>query len=195
MSIDLQEHYRAQARITAMEGVLAMLRYIGEDPARDGLLETPDRVVRSWTEMFSGYKVDVPGLFKTFESGGYDQMVVLKDVEFVSFCEHHLLPFQGVAHIGYLPSDRIVGLSKLARVVDAYARRLQVQERMTADIGNAMVKGLNANGVAVVVEAHHQCMSCRGVRKANAKMVTSFLVGPFEREVACRAEFFNLIRG
>jgi len=180
------------------ENIRRILQYIGEDPKREGLLETPSRVVKSYAELFSGYRYkteeEIGSLLKVFTDGACDEMILVKDIEFVSMCEHHMLPFSGVAHIAYLPKDQIVGLSKLARIVDVYARRLQVQERLTQQVTESLMKHLQPNGVACVIEAHHQCMSCRGVKKANAKMVTSSLTGAF-REPAARAEFYSLIRG
>ena len=171
-----------------------LARHLVEDPTREGLVDTPKRFAKAFLEMTSGYHVDVSGLFTVFDKETYDQMVVVKDVEFTSLCEHHLLPFVGVAHVGYIPEDKIVGLSKIARVVDAFARRLQVQERLTMQVAAAIQTHLRPRGVAVLMEAHHQCMSCRGVRKANAKMVTSEVLGCFRDEPETRAEFFSLVR-
>lgn len=173
--------------------IRAMISHIGDDPSRDGLKDTPERVVRSWKELFSGYDQDPSKLFKVFDVA-YDQMVVVKDVDFVSFCEHHLLPFEGVAHVAYIPAGKVVGLSKIARVVDVFARRLQVQERLTNEIGDCIAEHLCPKGVGVVLEAHHSCMSCRGVKKRNAKMITSYLSGVLRDEPDCRAEFLSLVR-
>lgn len=181
------------------EAVMRMVEYVGEDSTRPGLLDTPERVRRAWLEMFAGYWVNVPGLFQLFDAEACDEMVVVKDVEFVSVCEHHLLQFEGVAHVAYLPSSdvkKVIGLSKVARIVDAFARRMQIQEKLTAQIADAIFDhaGLAPKGVGVVVEAHHSCMSCRGVRKRKARMVTSALRGAFKSDPATRAEFLNLVR-
>lgn len=181
----------------AKGAVRELLKFIGEDPDREGLLETPHRVVKSYADLFSGYQYDtddkIAAVLKVFEDGACDEMVLLKDIEFVSFCEHHLLPFIGKAHIAYLPNGKVVGISKLARILDVYARRLQIQERLTQQVTSALDKYLNPLGSACVVEAHHQCMSCRGVMKQNSVMVTSSLTGQF-REPEVRSEFFHLIR-
>lgn len=178
----------------AQNAVKTLLSFVGENPEREGLLDTPKRVVKAWYEMLGGYRIDPKEIFTTFEGEGYDEMVLLKDIEFRSFCEHHMLPFLGTAHVAYIPGERIVGLSKPARVVDIFSQRLQVQERLTKEIADCVGERLNPKGVAVVVEAHHQCMSCRGVKKQNTTMVTSKLVGDF-REQVVRDEFFSLIKG
>jgi GTP cyclohydrolase I len=183
---------------TFTSSVREMLRYIGEDVSREGLKDTPERVRKAWLEMFSGYGHSPGEVLKSFEDGAerYDEMIVLKDVEFTSFCEHHILPFSGVAHVAYLPRGRIVGLSKLARLVEIFAKRLQVQERLTQQIATSInqVLGNNCRGAACVVEASHSCMACRGVKKQNAVMVTSCLLGSFRDDPATRAEFLNFIR-
>jgi GTP cyclohydrolase I len=172
-----------------------LLRYVGENPQRDGLLQTPDRVARAWLEMTEGYQLNPAQFLSTTFEGESDEMVVLKNIEFTSFCEHHLLPFTGVAHVGYLPSQgRIVGLSKLARVVDVYAKRLQVQERMTSEIANAIDSYLSPAGVGVVVEGTHSCMCLRGVKKSGGSMITSHLRGTFRENPATRNEFLSLVR-
>ena len=177
------------------ESVRRIIEYIGDDPNREGLKDTPSRVVRSYSELFGGYGSDVKSALKTFEDGTCDEMVVVKDIEFTSFCEHHMLPFTGKAHVGYVPNGRIVGLSKVARVVDMFARRLQVQERLTSQIAEALMgEPLSPVGVGCMIEASHSCMSCRGVRKQTAVTITSDLRGVF-REHAVRAEFLSLIRG
>ena len=178
-----------------MEGrgtIESLIRLIGDDPTREGLRETPDRVIRSYTELFSGYKQDPAELMKVFEDGACDEMVLVKNLEFVSFCEHHLLPFTGVAHIGYLPDKRIIGLSKLARLLDVFARRLQVQERLTSQITQALMEHLRPRGAGCIIEASHTCMSCRGVKKQQATMVTSSLVGAFREDQRTRSEFLQL---
>jgi GTP cyclohydrolase I len=177
------------------EAVRQVLLAIGEDPTREGLLDTPARVVRSWSELFAGYRQDPAEILKTTfgEVHGYDEMVLLKGIPFHSFCEHHMLPFEGKAHVAYLPKERVVGLSKLARLVDCYARRLQIQERMTREIANAIMTHLQPQGCGVVIEAAHGCMVCRGVKKEGARMVTSALEGEFKTP-ATRAEFLSLIK-
>lgn len=180
---------RKPSEIAVRNAVRTLLLHMGEDPAREGLLDTPKRVVKAWREMTEGYTLDPVAILGTdFEANGYDEMIVCRDIEFVSVCEHHLLPFTGVAHVGYVPRRRVVGLSKMARLVDCYARRLQIQENMTKQIADTMQRVLNPLGVAVIVQARHSCMSCRGVRKASASMVTTQLVGVL-RKPAARAEF------
>ena len=184
------DHARAAA------AVRELLIAIGEDPERDGLLETPHRVARAWAELLAGHGVDASGVLgKTFDIA-HDEMVLVKDIELVSTCEHHLLPFTGVAHVGYIPSEngRVTGLSKLARLVDIYARRLQVQERLTTQIADALVEHLDARGVIVVIEAEHTCMTMRGVRKPGSRTVTSAVRGLL-RHPATRAEAMSLIIG
>lgn len=176
------------------DAIKLILRYIGEDPDREGLRETPERVMRSYAEIFSGYSVNISSLFKTFEDGVCDEMVIVKGIPFVSFCEHHLLPFSGVAHVGYLPKGKIVGLSKMARLVDAYAKRLQVQERMTVQITSAMDTYLSPLGSGCVVTAEHSCMSCRGVLKQGTMTITSSLTGTFRNDSKCRDEFLQLVK-
>jgi GTP cyclohydrolase I len=170
------------SRAQAEEAVRTLIRWAGDDPKREGLLATPGRVTDAYEEWFAGYEQDpVELLSRTFgEVGEYDDLVVLRDIRMESVCEHHMAPIHGVAHIAYLPSKRVVGISKLARVVDAYARRLQIQERLTADIAHALQQALNPRGVAVVIEAAHGCMSSRGVHKHGSRLVTKTLLG------ACR---------
>lgn len=175
--------------------VRVLLRWAGDDPEREGLKETPARFTRAFEEWFAGYQVD-PALLlrRTFqETAGYDEMVVLRDIDFVSHCEHHLAPIIGKAHIGYLPHSRVVGISKLARVVEAYARRLQIQERLTAQIAAAIETVLEPRGVAVVIEASHQCMTTRGVRQHGVSMVTSQMTGAFREDPMTRREFLAMI--
>lgn len=177
-----------------VDAVVRLIEFIGEDPQRAGLVDTPDRVIRAFGEMTEGYKVDVEGLLtRTFEDR-CDEMVVVRDIEFTSLCEHHLLPFTGTAAVGYVPKDRVVGLSKLARLVDAYARRLQVQERMTVQIAEAIETYLDPLGVGVVVAARHSCMGCRGVRKPSAEMVTSSMLGVFRGKPEARTEFLTFVQ-
>ncbi|HKY93813.1 MAG TPA: GTP cyclohydrolase I FolE [Kiloniellales bacterium] len=182
-------------RGAALAAVETLIRFAGDDPKREGLKGTPDRVVRAYEEHFSGYAIDpVDLLSRTFEEvDGYDEMVLLRDIRFESHCEHHILPIIGRVHIGYLPRKRVVGISKLARVVDAFARRLQIQEKMTAQIANAINEVLNPIGVGVVVEAAHQCMTTRGVHKPGVTMVTSRMLGSFRSSAPTRREFLALI--
>jgi GTP cyclohydrolase I len=180
----------------AETAVRTLLAWLGEDPEREGLSGTPDRVVRSWREMFAGYGADVADILSTTfeEVDGYAGMVLLAHIPFVSHCEHHILPFHGHAHVAYLPAGRVVGLSKLARLVDVYARRLQIQERMTVQIATALETALQPRGVAVVVDAHHMCMSARGVGKAGSSMRTSQFTGAFETDAELRNAFYEGIR-
>lgn len=180
----------------AKAALRTILLYLGEDPDREGLLETPDRIVRSYEELFCGYKQDPKDILqKSFGIENYDQMVIIKSVPFVSFCEHHFLPFTGKCSIAYIPKgQRVVGLSKLARLVDIFAKRLQIQERMTLQIADALEQHIAPAGIAVVVEAVHQCMACRGVKKKGASMITSDMRGAFRSNESARAEFLNLVR-
>jgi GTP cyclohydrolase I len=174
--------------------VRTLLDEIGEDPGRDGLLGTPERVRRMYAELTSGYATDPEALLNgaSFEVD-YDEMVVVRDIEFYSLCEHHLLPFYGVAHVGYLPRGRVVGLSKVPRIVDMYARRLQVQERMTQQIADVLMEKLAPKGVGCVVEAAHLCTMMRGVQKPGTRMLTSAMLGRFRRDAKTRSEFLALI--
>jgi GTP cyclohydrolase IA len=183
------------SRGEAEQAVRTLIRWAGEHPEREGLLDTPRRVVRAYEEWFEGYDQDpVEILQRTFEEvGGYDEIVVLRDIPFQSCCEHHMAAIQGTVHVGYLPRSRVVGISKLARVVDAYARRLQVQERLTAQIADTIDEVLKPRGVAVVVKATHACMSTRGVRKHGVSMVTSRMLGAFREDPATRQEFLTAI--
>jgi GTP cyclohydrolase I len=179
----------------AEDAVRTLLRWAGEDPQREGLLDTPKRVVKAYRDWFSGYHSD-PGeyLRRTFEEvAGYDEMVVLRDIEFESHCEHHMAPIVGRAHVGYLPTNRVVGISKLARVVEGFARRFQVQEKLTAQIAQCIQENLNPAGVAVVVDASHECMTTRGVHKRGVSMVTSQMLGAFRDDARTRAEFLQFI--
>lgn len=186
---------RRPSREEAEAAVRTLLRWTGDDPEREGLLDTPARVVRAYEEFFSGYAVDpVEFLNRTFsETEGYDEIVVLRDIRVESHCEHHMVPIVGKAHVGYLPKNRVVGISKIARLVDAYARRLQIQEKLTAQIANTMQEVLDPRGVAVVIEASHQCMTTRGVHKSGAGMVTSRMLGAFRDDPATRREFLTMI--
>ena len=188
-----QEHRPSRAE--AEQAVRTLLRWAGDDPTREGLLGTPGRVARAFEEWFAGYDRDpVDYLQRTFEEvENYDEMVVLRDIRFESHCEHHLAPIIGRAHIGYLPRGRVVGISKLARVVELYAKRLQIQEKMTAQIANSIAEVLRPEGVAVVLEASHQCMTTRGVHKSGVTMVTSRMLGAFRDNPSTRREFLTLI--
>ena len=172
-----------------------LLRWAGEDPSREGLLETPQRVVKAYQEWFKGYDEDPADMLqRVFEEvEGYDEIVLLKDIRFESYCEHHLAPIIGKAHVAYLPTDRVVGISKLARVVDAYAKRMQVQEKMTAQIANALNDVLKPRGVAVIIEAEHHCMSTRGVHKHGVSMVTTKMLGVFKDNRDMRKEILDLV--
>jgi GTP cyclohydrolase I len=183
------------SRAEAEEAVSTLLRWAGDDPTREGLKDTPARVARAFEEWFSGYGSDPQAyLARTFEEvHGYDEMVVLKDIRFESHCEHHLAPIIGRAHIAYLPNHRVVGISKLARVLDAYAKRLQIQEKMTAQIANTIDQVLQPKGVAVVIDASHQCMTTRGVHKPGVSMVTSRMLGDFRSDSKTRREFLAII--
>ena len=183
-------------RAEAEAAVRTLIRWAGDDPSREGLLGTPERVVRSYEEFFRGYSED-PALIlrRTFEeTEGYDEMVVLRDIGFESYCEHHMVPIIGKAHVAYLPHRRVVGISKLARVVEAFAKRLQIQEKMTVQIAETIEKELKPRGVAVVIEASHQCMTTRGVHKPGVAMVTSRMLGAFRDEPITRGEFLAMIR-
>lgn len=182
-------------RDEAEAAVRTLLRWAGDDPDREGLLDTPGRVVRAYEEWFGGYDIDpLDYLQRTFEEvGGYDEMVVLRNIPFESYCEHHVAPIIGKAHVGYIPTDRVVGISKLARVVHGYAKRLQVQEKLTAQIAQAITDVLAPQGVAVVIEASHQCMTTRGVHTHGVTMVTSQMLGLFRRDPRTRQEFLNMI--
>jgi GTP cyclohydrolase I len=184
-------------REAAEEAVRTLLAYAGEDPTREGLVETPARVVRSYDEFFAGYSADPAKLLATTfgDAAGYDEMVVLRHITLHSHCEHHMVAFVGTATVGYLPKDRVVGISKLARLVDAYARRLQVQERLTKQIADALEEHLRPRGIGVLVESAHECMTTRGVHKPGATMVTSDLRGAFREDGRLRAEFLALARG
>ena len=180
----------------AEEAVRVLIRWAGGNPSREGLLDTPARVVRSYKEFFAGYQVDPRDLLmRTFsEVDGYDEMIVLKNIRFESYCEHHMVPIIGRAHVAYLPEHRVVGISKLARLVDAFAKRLQIQEKMTVQIADTLNEVLQPKGVAVMLEAAHQCMSTRGVHKAGTDMVTSRMLGSFRTDPSTRREFLSIVR-
>ncbi len=183
------------SRKQAKEAVRTLLLWAGEDPHREGLVDTPERVARAYEDWFSGYKEDpVSFLKRTFEEvNGYDELIVLRDITFESHCEHHMAPIIGHAHVGYLPNSKVVGISKLARVVEAFARRFQVQEKMTAQVANCIWDVLSPKGVGVVIEASHQCMTTRGIHKSNVSMVTSQMLGTFRKDARTRAEFLRMI--
>ena len=183
------------SREEAEAAVRTLLQWAGDDADREGLRDTPARVARAWEEFFSGYGVDPKALLeRTFsETEGYDEMVLLRDIRFESHCEHHLAPIIGCAHVAYMPKHRVVGISKLARVVEAFARRLQIQEKMTVQIANTINEVLEPNGVAVVIEAAHQCMTTRGVHKPGVSMVTSCMLGQFRSNASTRREFLSLV--
>jgi GTP cyclohydrolase I len=184
------------SREDAEEAVRTLLRWTGDDPAREGLTETPARVVRAYEEFFRGYGEDPFSLLETTfeETDGYDEIVLLRDIRFESTCEHHMAPILGHAHVAYLPHRRVVGISKLARVVDAYAKRLQIQEKLTAQIANTIAEVLQPRGVAVIVEAQHQCMTTRGVHKPGTTLVTSRMLGAFRDNPETRKELMAMLR-
>ncbi|MCX8133439.1 MAG: GTP cyclohydrolase I FolE [Roseococcus sp.] len=184
-------------REEAEAAVRTLLLWAGDDPDREGLVDTPARVVRAYEEFFAGYATDpVEMLARSFEeTDGYDEMVVLRDIRLESHCEHHMVPIIGRAHVAYLPNGRVVGISKLARVVEAYAKRLQIQEKLTAQIANTIDSVLKPKGVAVVIEAAHQCMTTRGIHKPGVSMVTSRMLGEFRTNDATRREFLSMISG
>jgi GTP cyclohydrolase I len=186
----------APTREQAEEAVRTLIRWAGDDPEREGLRHTPQRVTRAFDEFFAGYDADPAAILRrTFsETDGYDEMVTLRDIPVASHCEHHMVPFVGKAHVAYIPDHRVVGLSKIARVVDAFARRLQIQEKLTVQIADAIDAVLKPRGVAVVIEAEHMCMSCRGVNKPGVATVTSRMLGLFRRDARTRREFLAMIR-
>lgn len=185
----------AVTREQALAAVRTLLRWAGDEPSREGLRDTPKRVVDAYAEWFSGYNEDPQDyLSRTFEEvAGYDEMIVLRDIQFESFCEHHMAPIIGCAHVGYVPDGKVVGISKLARVVDAFAHRFQVQEKMTAQIATCISEVLHPRGVGVVVDAVHQCMTTRGVHKRGVSMITSQMLGSFREDARTRAEFLRFI--
>lgn len=183
------------SREQAMEAVKTLLAYTGDDPSREGLVDTPKRVIKAYDEFFAGYKEDpVEVLSRTFEQvEGYDEMVIVKGIRVESHCEHHMVPIIGVAHVGYIPNKKVVGISKLARMVDLFGKRLQTQETMTAQIADTIEKVLNPKGVAVVIDAAHMCMTTRGIHKTETSTVTSRMLGTFRKNANTRSEFMNLI--
>jgi GTP cyclohydrolase I len=185
------------SRAEAEMAVQTLIRWAGDDPAREGLTDTPGRVARAYEEFFAGYAIDpIAFLDRTFEeTDGYDEMVTLRDIALESYCEHHMVPIIGKAHVAYVPKRRVVGISKLARVVEAFAKRLQIQEKLTVQIANTLNDVLQPRGVAVVIEAAHQCMTTRGVHKPGVTMVTSRMLGVFRTDASTRREFLAMIRG
>ena len=183
------------SREEAEKAVHTLIRWAGEDPSREGLVDTPRRVAQAYEDWFSGYSEDpISFLQRTFEEvDGYDEIIVLKDITFESHCEHHIAPIIGKAHVGYLPNNKVVGISKLARVVEAFARRFQVQEKMTAQIANCIEDVLKPKGVGVVIDASHQCMTTRGIHKSDVSMVTSRMLGTFRKDARTRDEFLRMI--
>ena len=185
------------SRAEAESAVRTLLRWAGDDPNREGLVDTPARVARAYEEFFAGYETDpVDLLARSFEeTDGYDEMVILRDIRMESHCEHHMVPIIGRAHIAYLPQGRVVGISKLARVLEVYAKRLQIQEKLTAQVANTIEQVLKPKGVAVVIEAAHQCMTTRGIHKPGVTMVTSRMLGAFRDDASTRREFLAIIGG
>ncbi|PPR16134.1 MAG: GTP cyclohydrolase 1 [Alphaproteobacteria bacterium MarineAlpha9_Bin3] len=183
------------SREEAMDAIKTIIAWAGDDPTREGLLETPKRVIKAYEEFFAGYDMDPDEILnKTFEEvAGYDEMIIIKDIRLESHCEHHMVPILGKAHLAYIPNNRVVGISKLARVVDVYGKRLQTQETMTAQIAASINRVLKPKGVAVVVDAGHQCMTTRGIHKTNATTITSQMLGVFRSDYRTRSEFMNLI--
>ena len=183
------------SREEAMDAVRTMIAWSGDDPSREGLLETPKRVVKAYEDFFGGYNMDPDEILnKTFEEvAGYDEMIIIKDIRLESHCEHHMVPILGKAHVAYIPNNRVVGISKLARVVDVYGKRLQTQETMTAQIAESINRVLQPKGVGVVVDAAHQCMTTRGIHKTHATTITSQMLGVFRSDYRTRSEFMNLI--
>ena len=178
----------------ATKSVYEMIRLIGDDPEREGVEETPKRVVKSWETIYGGYRQKPEDVLTTrFNSENYDEMVVLKNIEFFSTCEHHMLPFFGKAHIAYIPNKKVVGLSKLARTVEVFSKRLQTQERLTMQIANALMKGLDAHGVAVTIDATHQCMTMRGIKKEQATTVTNYYLGQFKEDLSYQNRYLRFI--
>ena len=178
-----------------MDAVKTLIRWAGDNPQREGLKETPSRVVRSYKDFFSGYDLDPREILskKFKEVEGYDEIIILKDIRLESHCEHHMVPFVGTAHVGYLPKNKVVGLSKLARLVEVFAKRLQIQEKLTAQIANAVDEVLQPKGVGVIIEASHLCVATRGIRKPESRMVTSRMLGSFRTDEGTRKEFLDLV--
>ncbi|HTE84490.1 MAG TPA: GTP cyclohydrolase I FolE [Dehalococcoidia bacterium] len=192
---DVSRRHRPFDEGAVQRAVQDLIRALGEDPDREGLRDTPRRISQMYAEILAGLDVD-PAEFLSVQFGnGYDEMVILRDIPFYSMCEHHFLPFHGVAHVGYIPDGRVVGISKIARVVEAFAKRPQLQERLTAQVADCIMRAVKPDGVAVVVEAEHLCMTMRGVRKPGSRMVTSAMRGGFRKQSVTRAEFLSLVQG
>ncbi len=177
-----------------IEIIRKQLEYIGEDPDREGLIDTPKRIVKMWKEIYAGYSMKVEDILTTFSADGYDQIILLKDIEFYSMCEHHNIPFYGKVHVAYLPGEKIVGVSKLARLVDMYSKRMQIQERIGEQVTDALMKYLQPRGAACIIKASHLCMKMRGVEKQNSIMVTSSMKGEFLNNKSLKQELLNLIK-
>ena len=175
------------------DAIRSILENIGEDPSREGLIETPKRVAKAYKELFSGYKADPKNLIKTFDAEGYKEMILVKDIEYFSMCEHHMIPFFGKAHIAYIPGEKITGLSKLPRLVDVFARRLQNQERLTQQVANTLSEGIAPRGVAVQITGKHLCMHARGVEKTSSEAITTVFLGEFKNNLARQQEFLSQI--
>ena len=195
MIAEYQQETNKPSRLEAEAAVRTLIRWAGDDPDREGLVDTPDRVVRSYEEFFAGYDADPKAILeRTFEEvDGYDEIVLLRDIRLESHCEHHMVPIIGKAHVAYMPHRRVVGISKLARLVEAYSKRLQIQEKLTSQVANAIDEILQPLGTAVIVEAAHQCMTTRGVHKAGVTMVTSRMLGAFRENGETRREFLAMI--
>lgn len=181
-------------REEAIQCVQKLIQYLGDDPTRDGLLDTPERVVKSYEELYKGYTINLKELLTAKFKTSSKDMVVLSNIELYSMCEHHMLPFTGVCHIAYLPNQEVIGISKLARIMEAFSRRLQIQEELTFQIANALYTELNSFGVAVIIQAQHMCMTCRGIQKQNSIMSTSVFLGNFENNEPLKKDFFRLIK-
>ena len=188
------DHWSKPTIEEAKNAVNTLIEFFGDNPNREGLRETPERFLRGWGELLAGYNQSPEKLMKTFKEGCCDELVLVKGIDFVSICEHHMLPFTGVAHVGYLPNERIIGLSKIPRLVDVFANRLQVQERLTGQITNSLMEFLKPRGVGCVIKAKHYCLSCRGAKKRGTIMVTSSLTGVIREDPKTRKEFFDLIK-
>lgn len=197
LSILKEDNYLLQNEVSkdeAMEAVRVLIRYIGDNPDREGLIDTPERVVKSYDELFKGYKMQASEILKKTFSSDNEEMVILKNIEFYSTCEHHMLPFHGRCHIGYLPKGKVLGISKLARVMEVYTRRLQIQEDLCKQIADAILNEVSAGGVAVRMEAKHMCMNCRGVNKQDSLMISSVYLGEFKYDSQLKNEFLQALK-
>lgn len=191
----LEQVHEEQVKNVQKALIKQQLEYIGEDPDREGLVETPKRIVKMWDEIYAGYKMNPADMFTVFSTDGYDQIVLLKNIKFYSMCEHHNLPFFGVAHIAYLPNEKVIGISKLARLLEVYTKRMQIQERIGEQVTQDIMTYLNARGAACIIEAEHLCMKMRGVKNPTSTMVTSSLKGVFLENTQTRTELLQLIKG